>query len=186
MAGAGGRRNTSRGVKDKNAAADRARIIKKLNAYYIRMRKKHGLTGVRLNFSNSKKKGYAGLYKYAKGGKSAEITVVLPEAKNWADSENAAKGSPRIKPTTALAEGKKIINAEVAHHVDVMEHHGGGSPKRLKIFGVTIKKGRDAHGATYRRAIAKVGGRPGGIKKKKDLRQARPKLGRNRSTFGQA
>ena len=146
MAGAGGRRNTSRGVKDKNAAADRARIIKKLNAYYIKMRKKHGLTGVRLNFSNSKRKGYAGLYKYARKGKAAEITVVLPAAKQWADSGNAAKSSPRIRPTTALAEGKKIINAELAHHVDVMEHHGGRSPKRLNIFGVTIKKGRDAHG----------------------------------------
>ena len=177
------------GVKAKNATADRAEVIKKLQAYYMKQRRKHGAGRVSLRFSNSQKRDYAGLYRYAKDGKPAQITVVLPQAKAWADNSNASKGSPRIKPSTALAEGKAIINAELAHHRETLERAGHPSNKSFKIGPFKIG-GRDAHGPRYKTAVKKVGPMPGDVMKMRRLanalRKPKKRLGSNRSMSGNA
>ena len=107
MAGAGGRRNTSKGKKDKTDTQMRTQLMKDARKYWRTLQKKWGAKNVGLNFE-MKEKGRAAHYSEGrnKGGKGASVTLFLPKLKNY----GKATGVPTLTAT------KRILDHELAHH----------------------------------------------------------------------
>ena len=137
----------------------RAEFIKEIQEFYNKQKKKWAMKDVSLNFHTSTKDKWAGAY-WGSGKKSenkGNIGISLPATRKWSEG-HMSEG--RI--TSMIAEGKKIIRHEMAHHRQrLKEDVGRGDPE-------------GAHGPKHKTQIAQMGGRSANQKPPKKLRRKGP------------
>ena len=150
MAGAGGRRNTSKGKKDKTDTQMRTQLMKDARKYWRTLQKKWGAKNVGLNFE-MKEKGRAAHYSEGrnKGGKGASVTLFLPKLKGYGKATNV--------PT--LTATKRILDHELAHHRQRLKENVDRNPD-------TKNKTQDDkwHGKAHQKQSRQIG--IGGVRNK--------------------
>jgi len=141
MAGIGSRRAKPKGDKEKELENTRSKFLKDISDYYSKQKKKWGMKGVSLSFTNRKGTGQAAGYR-GTGKRTGKIQINIPESKNWSDF---FKSEGRV--TSALAEGKKLVRHEMAHHRQrLKEDVGRANPK-------------DSHGSEWKKQEHQIGGK---------------------------